>query len=775
MSHPPRFSAVDLARALGQEHPPTDEQREIIEAPLEPLLVVAGAGSGKTETMTARVVWLVANHLVAPEQVLGLTFTRKAAGELAERVGRRLATLESAGLWSPPQESEADGLGGAPTISTYHAYAGRLVREGALRLGYEKDSRLLSEAATWQLAHEVVVAWDGPMADIDKTESTVTNAVVSLAGELAEHLLTPADVDDFAGRTLGHLATVGATGKGFTKDFTGKVITPMEQQRLVLPIVERYREIKRERSVMDFSDQMALAAALATRFPDIGSAERERFRGLDLAESVPRPAVAELLDEAAVRAHEDVVERHVADELVQQVGCTLTQIVVAMGRVEIAHEREAVLVDALGERLLRRALGGGQILAEELEVAAEVEDEEILFVVAVPVEARAQTCSTPDHLPELRLRPHRLEEDEVGDLGHVDAGVEHVDADGDLWHLVRFAEFLDEVVGVRDPVRDDARERPGELRPSCVEALRDEVGMALVLREDDRLGQRVAAGHLVPGFHEQREHLVDSVGVEQKPIDLVGVDGIRRAVVTPVHEIPHVLLSRAQVVVTNALAQKRRSDGDAMRRHEVAVIDGPIETVGVRRHPVFQVEEAVGVVVDLVLRRRGETEQQRVEVLEQVPVLGVHAAVRFVDDDEIERSGAEGAVAVVVGLLREAHHRLVGGGVDAPRAGAVFDEVDDGHLGHEFDECSRGLFDERSAVGEEQDGLGPIRVDELLDDGGRGARLTRTGRHDEQGLALLAVVGVVIQPLHDLRDGLFLHRVEIDVGHGAPSEHVKKA
>ena len=282
MSHPPVISAVDLARALGQEHPPTDEQREIIEAPLEPLLVVAGAGSGKTETMTARVVWLVANRLVTPEQVLGLTFTRKAAGELAERVGRRLATLEQAGVWAPDAqadgEADAGGLGGAPTISTYHAYAGRLVREGALRLGYEKDSRLLSEAATWQLAHEVVIAWDGPMEDIDKTESTVTNAVVSLAGELAEHLRTPADVDDFARRTLAHLETVAAAGKDFTKDFRGKVMTPMEQQRLVLPIVERYREVKRERSVMDFSDQMALAAALATRFPDLGQAERDRFR-----------------------------------------------------------------------------------------------------------------------------------------------------------------------------------------------------------------------------------------------------------------------------------------------------------------------------------------------------------------------------------------------------------------------------------------------------------------------------------------------------------------
>ena len=281
---PPKISAVDLARALGQEHPPTEEQRAIIEAPLEPLLVVAGAGSGKTETMTARVVWLVANDLVTPEEVLGLTFTRKAAGELAERVSRRLATLEETGVWSPPQEDDADGLGGVPTISTYHAYAGRLVREGALRLGYEKDSRLLSEAATWQLAHEVVLAWDGPMEDIDKAESTVTNAVVSLAGELAEHLCTPGDVEEFASRTLAHLEQVAASGKDFTKDYRSKVITPMTEQRLILPIVERYRETKRERSVMDFSDQMALAAALASRFPDLGQAERDRYRVVMLDE-----------------------------------------------------------------------------------------------------------------------------------------------------------------------------------------------------------------------------------------------------------------------------------------------------------------------------------------------------------------------------------------------------------------------------------------------------------------------------------------------------------
>ena len=138
-----RWSAVALARALGQPYAPTAEQVAVIEAPLRPLLVVAGAGSGKTETMAARVVWLVANDLVRPDEVLGLTFTRKAAGELSERLSARLATLRAAGIWSPPAEHGAVVLDDVPTVSTYHAYAGRIVREHGLRLGVEPDSRLL--------------------------------------------------------------------------------------------------------------------------------------------------------------------------------------------------------------------------------------------------------------------------------------------------------------------------------------------------------------------------------------------------------------------------------------------------------------------------------------------------------------------------------------------------------------------------------------------------------------------------------------------------------
>ncbi len=282
-----RHGAADIARALGQP-PPTDQQRVVIEAPLSPLLVVAGAGSGKTETMASRVVWLVANGHVAPDQVLGLTFTRKAATELSERITRRLNRLQQSGLWTPAVDdgSGAETLGGTPTISTYHSYAGRLVREHALRLGYESESRLLSEAAAWQFAAEVVAAYDGRMDDVPQAESTIVAHVVDLAGELAEHLLMPEDVSSYLARVEERLAGLprgSSRAKALPKETTA-MRTALRARAGVLPMVERYLQLKRDRDAMDFSDQMALAARLAGRFDDIGAVERMRFRAVLLDE-----------------------------------------------------------------------------------------------------------------------------------------------------------------------------------------------------------------------------------------------------------------------------------------------------------------------------------------------------------------------------------------------------------------------------------------------------------------------------------------------------------
>jgi len=144
------YSPVQLARLLRLPEP-TPEQAAVIAAPLGPLAVVAGAGSGKSETMAARLVWLVANGMVRPDRVLGLTFTRKAAAEFADRVRSRLERLRRAGLAeTKPGEARPgdpeDPFGGDPVIGTYHAYAGRLVGDNALREGLEPSMRLITPA-----------------------------------------------------------------------------------------------------------------------------------------------------------------------------------------------------------------------------------------------------------------------------------------------------------------------------------------------------------------------------------------------------------------------------------------------------------------------------------------------------------------------------------------------------------------------------------------------------------------------------------------------------
>ncbi len=280
------YSAADLARALGSGREPTAEQAAVIEAPRGPLLVVAGAGSGKTETMASRVVWLVCNGHVEPDEVLGLTFTRKAASELSDRVSARLRRLQAAGLWtSAVPDAAAEPLGGIPTISTYHSYAGRLVGEHALRLGYEPDARLLSEAAAWQYAAEAVYQYDGDMSEVDKAESTVITAVVDLAGEMAEHLLTVADLRAELDRVVDAIDATPLSGRSrkLAADLRD-LRACMRARRAVLPIVEAFTRLKRERSALDFGDQVALAAQLARAFPDIGRSERSRYKAVLLDE-----------------------------------------------------------------------------------------------------------------------------------------------------------------------------------------------------------------------------------------------------------------------------------------------------------------------------------------------------------------------------------------------------------------------------------------------------------------------------------------------------------
>ena len=273
------YTPGQLARVLRLPEP-TAEQAAVIGAPLGPLAIVAGAGSGKSETMAARLVWLVANGMVRPDRVLGLTFTRKAAAELAERVRTRLEALRRARLAGAPADEDLGPWAGDPVISTYHAYAGRLVCDHALREGLEPSMRLITAALSWQLASSIVAAYDGPMDEVQWTPQTVTAAVLDLAGDLSEHLRSPADV-----RGVGRwLETEAARWPGRVLAQVRQALETQRTREQLLPLVDRYAAAKRAREVLDHGDQVAIAARIADRHPEVGAAERTRYQAVLLDE-----------------------------------------------------------------------------------------------------------------------------------------------------------------------------------------------------------------------------------------------------------------------------------------------------------------------------------------------------------------------------------------------------------------------------------------------------------------------------------------------------------
>ena len=240
--------------------PFSTDQLRAVTAPLDaPQSIIAGAGSGKTTVMAARVVWLTGHDGVDPATILGLTFTNKAAAELGQRVRASLATI---GDWSEH---------GEPTVSTYHAFAGSLIAEHGLRLGVEPDLRVLSDATRFQMVARVIGAYDQPLVEVSTHVPTLVKDVMALDGQLAEHLVTTETLRAF---DRDHVAELESSPK-ILKLHLDAMATARKRTELT-HLVDRYRAAKVEAGVMDFSDQMQWGARIA-ELPEVGAAMRERF------------------------------------------------------------------------------------------------------------------------------------------------------------------------------------------------------------------------------------------------------------------------------------------------------------------------------------------------------------------------------------------------------------------------------------------------------------------------------------------------------------------
>jgi DNA helicase-2/ATP-dependent DNA helicase PcrA len=313
------ITAEQIADALGL-HRPTPAQRAVIEAPLEPALVVAGAGSGKTETMSARVLWLVANGHVRADQILGLTFTRKAAGELAERISHRLAALDEyasrgllphvAEVLASPEfqrigrgatdaqravirrevldglaarwgvvgrsdEHSLDAMLNRPRVSTYNAFADSVVRENASRIGRDPDAEVLSGSAAWLLTRQVVMAANHPgLVELERSPNTIVEDVQRLSGALLDNRADPEAVRRWAERRASDFAPfLTARGdKHWDKAHAALAALPM-----LLDLVEAYTVEKQRRGLLEFSDQVSGALDIIESAPDVVAELREQY------------------------------------------------------------------------------------------------------------------------------------------------------------------------------------------------------------------------------------------------------------------------------------------------------------------------------------------------------------------------------------------------------------------------------------------------------------------------------------------------------------------
>lgn len=284
---PDRLTPQALAEALSI-HTPTQEQARVIAHRLSPLLVVAGAGSGKTATMAQRVVYLVATGQVRPDQILGLTFTRKATAELDQRVASRLAGLSAAGLLpvaAPEHDSGAEGTAdvtdfGEPMIATYNSFAGALVRDHGLRIGVDPDSTLITQARSWQIVTSLLEARTLPLPN--ESLSHNASATLVLADSLSQNLLTIEEAaKDLADLSEQFIALAAIKG---CKTLVGKAPAVLAEWEALLDVVAELHAHKRHHGLLDFGDQIALACAIAESVPEAAAQVRAQYPAVLLDE-----------------------------------------------------------------------------------------------------------------------------------------------------------------------------------------------------------------------------------------------------------------------------------------------------------------------------------------------------------------------------------------------------------------------------------------------------------------------------------------------------------
>jgi DNA helicase-2/ATP-dependent DNA helicase PcrA len=270
---------------LGGERPSilaalTDEQRRAAEHGAGPLLVVAGAGTGKTHVLTARIVQLIASSAAKPHEILAVTFTEKAAAQMQERVD----------LNTPLGLNDA-------AIKTFHGFGDEVFREFALELGRSGELRVLSGA-------EQVIFLRENLYDLPLRRYRPSGDPLRYVRALLDLFGRARDEDVSAAEYIAHAAALrAAVGGGIDADVRADEADAQEE---LAAVYAAYTTLKERKGVIDFGDQIALCLELLRDHPAAGRRLQNRYRYVLVDEFQDTNAAQFTLLRALVEPHRNI-------------------------------------------------------------------------------------------------------------------------------------------------------------------------------------------------------------------------------------------------------------------------------------------------------------------------------------------------------------------------------------------------------------------------------------------------------------------------------------
>ncbi len=218
------------------------EQKEAVTFDKGPLLIIAGAGTGKTTTLTYRMAYLIKEKDIKPENILALTFTNKAAGEMEDRVNKMLP--ESYGrLW----------------VSTFHVFCEKVLRENGLDIGLPTNFKLLDDTSSWLLIKRNFDKFDFDHYEPKGSPTRLIHGLVRHFNDCKNQFIFPEDYLEFAKKQKGE-----------------------DEKRLkeIANAYKTYQNILLKNDLLDFGDLINYSLKIFKKRPLILKKYREKFKYL---------------------------------------------------------------------------------------------------------------------------------------------------------------------------------------------------------------------------------------------------------------------------------------------------------------------------------------------------------------------------------------------------------------------------------------------------------------------------------------------------------------